>query len=64
MLTQKKPLDYLNVGTGTDITIKDLAIKVSKIIGFKDDTKSGKKTMTDLEDDILAKTEWQIIFNH
>ena len=34
------------------------------LIGFKDDTKSGKKTMTELEDDILAKTEWQIIFNH
>ena len=34
------------------------------LIGFKDDTKSEKKTMTELEDDILAKTEWQIIFNH
>ena len=34
------------------------------LIGFKDDTKSEKKTMTELEDDILDKTEWQIIFNH
>ena len=34
------------------------------LIGFKDDTKSEKKTMTKLEDDILDKTEWQIIFNH
>ena len=34
------------------------------LFGFKDDTKSEKKTMTELEDDILAKTEWQIIFNH
>ena len=34
------------------------------LIGFKDDTKSEKKTMTELEDDILGKTEWQIIFNH
>ncbi len=34
------------------------------LIGFKDDTKSEKKIMTELEDDILDKTEWQIIFNH
>ena len=34
------------------------------LIGFKDDTKSEKKTMTELEDDILDKTEWKIIFNH
>ena len=34
------------------------------LIGFKDDTKSEKKAMTELEDDILDKTEWKIIFNH
>ena len=33
------------------------------LIGFKDDTKSDKKAMTELEDDILDETEWQIIFN-
>ena len=30
-----EPLTYLNVGTGLDITIKDLAQKISQIVGFK-----------------------------
>ena len=29
------PLTILNVGTGEDISIKDLAHKISQIIGFK-----------------------------
>ena len=33
------------------------------LIGFKDDTNSEKKAMTELEDHILNETEWQIIFN-
>ena len=30
-------LNYLNVGTGKDIAIKDLAIKIANIVGFKGD---------------------------
>ena len=30
-----EPLSLLNVGTGKDITIKDLAFKIAKIIGYK-----------------------------
>ena len=30
-----EPLTYLNVGTGIDISIKDLAKKISKIVNFK-----------------------------
>ena len=26
---------FINVGSGSDISIKDLAIKISKIVGFK-----------------------------
>ena len=29
------PLNHLNVGTGIDISIKDLSYKISKIVGFK-----------------------------
>ena len=29
------PLTYLNVGTGKDISIKDLSIKISNLIDFK-----------------------------
>ena len=31
------PLNYLNVGTGKDISIKDLAVKIANIVGFKGD---------------------------
>ena len=31
-----KPLEILNVGTGKDLSIRDLAEKISNIIGFKD----------------------------
>ena len=30
-----KPANFLNVGTGKDISIKDLAYKISNIIGYK-----------------------------
>ena len=30
-----KILDYLNVGTGIDITIKDLALLIAKIVNYK-----------------------------
>jgi len=33
------------------------------LVGFKDDTKSEKKIMTKLEDKLLEKTDWQLIFN-
>ena len=32
-----EPLNYLNVGTGKDISIKDLAQKIANIVGFKGD---------------------------
>ena len=31
------PLSFLNVGTGKDISIKDLSTKIAKIIGYKGD---------------------------
>ena len=31
------PLNYLNIGTGKDISIKDLALKIANIVGFKGD---------------------------
>ena len=33
------------------------------LVGFKDDTKSEKKIMTKLEDKLLEKIDWQLIFN-
>ena len=33
------------------------------LVGFKDDTRSEKKIMTKLEDKLLEKTDWQLIFN-
>ena len=33
----KMPLNWLNVGTGNDISIKDLAYKISKFVSFKGD---------------------------
>tara|TARA_B100000475_G_C15007923_1_gene319100 strand:+ start:682 stop:1668 length:987 start_codon:yes stop_codon:yes gene_type:complete len=33
----EKNINHINVGTGTDITIKELAEKISKLVGFKGD---------------------------
>ena len=33
------------------------------LVGFKDDTRSEKKIMTKLEDKLLEKIDWQLIFN-
>ena len=33
------------------------------LVGFKDDTRSEKKLMTKLEDKLLEKIDWQLIFN-
>ena len=33
----QRPLNWLNVGTGNDISIKDLADKISKYVNFKGD---------------------------
>ena len=32
---QGKPLAFLNVGTGVDLTIKELAEKIAVVVGFK-----------------------------
>ena len=36
-----KPLSFLNVGTGKDISIKELALLISKIVGFEGQNKMG-----------------------
>ena len=33
--TNNRPLSYLNVGTGIDITIRDLAMYVSNVVGYR-----------------------------
>ena len=33
---QGNPLAFLNVGTGVDLTIKDLAEQIAEVVGFKE----------------------------
>ena len=57
------PLYFLNVGTGKDISIKELAYIISENIGFKgkifwDKTKPDGVSRKFLDNTLIAKTGW------
>lgn len=60
LLDKKELPDIINIGTGTDITISDLASKISKTIGFKGDTIYN----TDMPDGTMVKRLDMSIMNN
>lgn len=51
LLNKEDLPDIINIGTGTDITISDLAVKISKTVGFQGDTIYN----TDMPDGTMVK---------
>ncbi len=60
---QGKPLSFLNVGTGVDLTIKDLAEQIAAVVGFEgtiewDTTKSDGTPKKQLEVTRMKRLGW------